>query len=384
MPFPPPPVNTIDWDHIGFQVHEVNGHIESHFSKNSGKWTQPEFIEDPYLRIHGMAPALNYAQQAFEGVKAFRTPDDSISIFRPSQNAKRLIHSAGFVSIPPVPEALFLQCLRLAVGLNAEFVPPYSTGSAMYIRPVLFGSSAHLGLTPPEEYTFCVYVMPTGVFHGVHPVAALIMEDFDRAAPNGTGSAKLGGNYAPVLKWSDKAREEGFGITLHLDSKTGSEIDEFSTSGFIGVHKKGDHFTLAVPDSKCVIKSVTSDSVCELARSLGWTVECRPIKYEEISTFSEIIAAGTAAALVPIKSITMHSRNDRFIYQGGGDEIGPACVKLLTALKDIQRGKAKDPFGWRDIVGEPKGYKGEALTKGLDAMNDTNGTKANDHVDKLV
>ena len=151
----------------------------------------------------------------------------------------------------------------------------------MYIRPLLFGSSAQLGLSPPEEYTFLVFVLPTGVYHGVHPVAALVLEDFDRAAPEGTGSAKVGGNYAPVLRWSEKARDEGFGITLHLDSKTRTEIDEFSTSGFIGIKgdasDKGNKVSIVVPDSKNVIKSVTSESICEIGKSWGWTVEKRVV-----------------------------------------------------------------------------------------------------------
>ncbi len=148
----------------------------------------------------------------------------------------------------------------------------------MYIRPLLLGSSAQLGLNPPEEYTFLVFVLPVGVYHGVHPVAALILEDFDRAAPEGTGSAKVGGNYAPVLRWSERARSEGYGITLHLDSKERKWVDEFSTSGFIGVKGDGSgETTVVVPDSKNVIRSVTSDSVCELAKSFGWKVECRPV-----------------------------------------------------------------------------------------------------------
>ena len=229
-----------------------------------------------------MAPGLNYGQQCYEGLKAFRAPDDkTINIFRPKQNAERMQHSASFVAMPEVPVELFRQCVHLAVSLNAEYVPPHRTGAAMYIRPLLFGSSAQLGLNPPEEYTFLVFVLPTGVYHGVHPVAALVLEDFDRAAPEGTGSAKVGGNYAPVLRWSEKARDEGFGITLHLDSKTRTEIDEFSTSGFIGV--KGDAsgdgkgVSLAVPDSKNVIKSVTSDSICEIAKHWGWKVEKRAV-----------------------------------------------------------------------------------------------------------
>ena len=248
----------------------------------------------------------------------------------------------------------------------------------MYIRPLLFGSSAQLGLNPPEEYTFSVFVLPVGVYHGVHPIAALVLEDFDRAAPEGTGTAKIGGNYAPVLKWSEKARNEGYGITLHLDSRTRTEIDEFSTSGFVGVKQEGEKFTLVVPDSKNVIKSVTSDSACEIARSLGWTIERRSVKYEELPDFTEVIATGTAAALVPIKSITMKSKGEKFTYQNESDEPGPAVTKLLTIFKSIQQGKKKDTFGWLEYVREaPKSFVG-------DTNGEINGTDlANGNVDKL-
>jgi branched-chain amino acid aminotransferase len=295
--FPPPPVNTIDWSNVGFKVREgespsspplhsytsnpfppVNGHIESTYSKTTGQWSPLTFVADPFMRIHGMAPALNYGQQAYEGLKAFRGPGDkTISIFRPDRNAVRLQHSADVVSMPRVPESMFLDAVRAAVALNAGFVPPHETGAAMYIRPQLYGSSAQLGLSPPEEYVFAVFVIPTGVYHGVQPVRALILEDFDRAAPNGTGNAKVGGNYAPVLRWSDKARTEGYGITLHLDSARHEEIDEFSTSGFIGVRREGEELTMVVPDSTCVIDSVTSQSVQEIAKSWGWKVEKRPV-----------------------------------------------------------------------------------------------------------
>ncbi|KAK6587436.1 hypothetical protein PZA11_000726 [Diplocarpon coronariae] len=366
MDFPPAPVNTIDWSDIGFKVREVNGHIESHYSVKSGAWSKPQFITDPFIRLHGMAPALNYGQQAYEGMKAFRSPNNEITIFRPNRNASRLAHSAAMVSIPPVPEAIFSECVHAAVSLNAAYVPPHESGAAMYIRPLIFGSSAQLGLNPPEEYTFCVYVLPVGTYHGVHPVKALVLEDFDRAAPDGTGNAKVGGNYAPVLKWSDKARNEGYGITLHLDSKTRSEIDEFSTSGFIGVKGTGDDITLVTPDSKCVISSVTSDSCLEIARSFGWKTETRSIKYEELPSFSEVIAAGTAAALVPIRSVTRNSRNQTTIYiASSSEEPGPVCVKLLTTLKGIQRGKIKDTFGWNskvEKVGAQKYSVGETTT----------------------
>jgi branched-chain amino acid aminotransferase len=345
-----------------------------------------------------MAPGLNYGQQAYEGMKAFRTPDNKgVTIFRATKNAARMAYSTSFISIPPIPESVFLECVHAAVSLNAAYVPPHETGAAMYIRPLIFGSSAQLGLQPPEEYTFCVYVLPVGVYHGVHPVKALILEDFDRAAPDGTGSAKVGGNYAPVLRHSDKARGEGYGITLHLDSKTRSEIDEFSTSGFIGVKKEGDNVTLVVPDSKNVIASVTSDSCLEIAKSFGWKTEVRSvsnfplfrplytlgyflanslmrlkIKYEELPSFTEVLAAGTAAALVPIKSITRNSRNDIFSYiAADSEEPGPICVKLLTTLKGIQTGNIKDTFGWNSKVEQvdAKKYTNGGQTNGVNGTN---------------
>lgn len=322
------------------------------------------------MRLHGMSPALNYGQQAYEGLKAFRMPgDNGISIFRPDRNAVRLQHSADVVSMPPVPEDMFVEACRAAVALNAAFVPPHETGAALYVRPQEYGSSAQLGLTAPEEYTFCVFVVPTGVYHGTHPVKALILEDFDRTAPKGTGNAKVGGNYAPVLRWSDKARTEGYGITLHLDSARHEEIDEFSTSGFVGVIDNGNgDVTLVVPDSDCVIDSVTSDSVQQIGRSHGWKVEKRTVRYAELTTFTEVMAAGTAAALVPIRSITRRGAKHQ-LPQGANvkvegdaetvvyiaddkDSAGPICDQLLTELKAIQLGKAEDKFGWRCAVTE--------------------------------
>ncbi|KKA30692.1 hypothetical protein TD95_005042 [Thielaviopsis punctulata] len=368
--FPPAVSDTIDWSNVGFKVREVNGHVESTYSVATGQWSPLKFVKSPFLRIHGMAPALNYGQQAYEGLKAFRGPGDStVQVFRPNKNAVRLQHSAAAVSMPAVPEALFTDAVMAAVARNAEFVPPHATGAAMYIRPLLFGSSAQLALQPPDEYTFCVFVMPTGVYHGVHPVKCLILEDFDRAAPHGTGNAKVGGNYAPVLRHSDKARSEGYGITLHLDSKSHSEVDEFSTSGFIGAKVTADgRTTLVVPDSQAVIDSVTSDSVQQLGRSLGWAVEKRAIKYAEIAEFSEVMAAGTAAALVPIRSITRRiGRGEEQALVGRGlknvaagkegeetitflaesvQDAGPICLKLLSQLQGIQLGKIEDTFGW--------------------------------------
>jgi branched-chain amino acid aminotransferase len=187
-------------------------------------------------------------------------------------------HSSSFVSIPPMPETHFKTCVQLVVAANAAFVPPHDADAALYIRPVVFGASAHLPLTPPAEYLVAVYVQPLNAYHGSTAADALVLEEFDRTAPKGTGAAKVGGNYAPVMRWSEKAKRDGFGITLHLDSLTNTEIDEFSTSGFIGVRARdAGGYRLAVPDSENVIRSVTSVSCIELARSFGWDVEIRSV-----------------------------------------------------------------------------------------------------------
>ncbi len=208
---------------------------------------------------------------------AFRNPQGQIQLFRPAMNAARMAHSTGFVAIPRIQESHFLRCVRLAVGLNSEFVPPHETDASLYCRPFVFASSATLGLNLALEYTFCVYVVPVSPLHGARSADALVIEDFDRAAPMGTGSAKVGGNYGPMLGLIDKAHKQGYGITLHLDSKSHSAIDEFSTSAFIGVKSEGDQHTVVVSNSNQIVPSITCDSVCEIALSFGWKVEKRTV-----------------------------------------------------------------------------------------------------------
>ena len=232
-------------------------------------------------------PLLLLANEA----SAFRAPNGAIHIVRPDYHARRLMHSSSLVSIPALPEEDFLRSVHLAVGMNADIVPPNDADGMLYIRPVVFGMGPCLRLEPPDEYLFCVYVTTAGAFHGSEPLSALILEDFDRAAPRGTGSGKVGGNYSPVIRWSQMAKREGFDITLHLDSQTRTEIEEFSTSAFIGAKVEGANVTLVVPDTKNVVSSVTCDSILELARSLGWAVEQRPVSPDFCSITSFLSCA---------------------------------------------------------------------------------------------
>ena len=172
-----------------------------------------------------------------------------------------------------------------------------------------------------------------------------MLEDFDRAAPAGTGSAKIGGNYGPVMIHSEAARQAGYGITLHLDSTSRTYIDEFSTSGFLAIKyaAAGSAETtttkLIVADSDCVIKSVTSRSVQQIARDFGWEVEVRPVKFEECAGFDEVMAAGTAAALVPIKSITRKSTDTKIVYKYGDENpyVVPPSLRCVRAPANAMR-----------------------------------------------
>ncbi|KAI1173353.1 aminotransferase [Nemania sp. FL0916] len=346
--FPPPPTESIDWEQLPFDVTEVNGHVESHYTKQTGEWSEPQFVTDPILHLHGLTPALMYGQQAFEGFKAYRTPSGEIQVFRPQKNAQRMMQSVSYMSIPPVPEDRFLACVQLAVARNAEYVPPHGAGAALYIRPVIFGSTKTLAMASPDRYTFCVYVTPVGMAYGVKPIRALVLEDYDRVAPEGSGKAKVGGNYSPLVRHINQASGSGYNILLHLDSKHREEIDEFSMAGFVGIKANpgADSYTVVVPIPTRAVESVTADSVCEIARDLGWKIEHRVVRYDELSTFTEVLAVGTASALVPMKSISRKSTGDVFTYNDESDEIGPCCAKLLAVLKAIQQGTAEDRFRW--------------------------------------
>jgi branched-chain amino acid aminotransferase len=306
-----------------------------------------------------------------------------IALFRPDGNGKRLQHSAEVLSMPLVPVEMFVRACRAAVALNVGFVPPHETGWGLYCRPILFASGPTISPNMSYEWTFCVYVvpMPLGAQDGAPLVRALILDNFDRAAPQGTGHAKAGGNYAGVMRWSALAKSEGFGITLHLDSLRHEEIDEFSASGFLAVKKRstnrsragndvdGKDFdvTIVVPDSPTVLASLTSDSVQQIARSFGWNVDKRPVPYTELPTFSEVFAAGTGAGLVPVRSITRRpgiarrsslplgprvvvdpdgSETIVYVQDEQNTEGGPVYQKILAQLGGIQLGKVKDEFGW--------------------------------------
>ncbi|KAL9086200.1 MAG: hypothetical protein Q9165_007265 [Trypethelium subeluteriae] len=304
--------------------------------------------------------------------------------------------SAGAVSVQQIPEDHFLRCVELAVAYNADLVPPHSANAMLYIRPFVFGSGPWFQLSPTDEYFFGVYVVPISALHGVQPIDALILDEFDRAATRGVGSAKVGGNYAPVMRWSEKAKQEGYPITLHLDSQTQTEIEEFTTSAFVGITRtgSGDNIwtTLVVPDSRNIVESVTSDSIQQIARSLGWNVERRSvrkplpnssfdtIKYAELAHFSEVLACGTGVSVVPIRSISRNSTSDKFVYLERASEPGPSAKMLADSISKAYKGAVEDRFWWLYKVKEPNVKpESDALLKSDDALLDGS-VKANGNV----
>ena len=340
MKTPSLPDVTIDWENLGFSYQRTHCHLEHVW--RDGAWGPSRLKKSPYLKLHIAATALHYGQSAFEGLKAFCCQDGHIRVFRPQMNARRMNLTARRTCMPEIPEALFLEAIRKVVAANRNFVPPYGTGGSLYIRPLLFGSGAQIGVSPANEYIFLILVTPVGAYYkrGLKPVRAVIFDDYDRAAPLGMGHVKVAGNYAASLEPHLKAHEQGFAVELYLDAKTHTYIEEFGTSNFIGITRDGRYVT---PKSPSILPSVTNDTLQKLARDMGMTVEARQVAFDEIREMSEVGACGTAVVITPVHEI-VHGRT--VIRVGPEDGCGPVLEKLYKRVTAIQYGEIPDPHGW--------------------------------------
>lgn len=329
---------TIDWKNLGFEYQETNCHVR--YVWRDGQWDKGELVKSPYLNLHIAATSLHYGQACFEGLKAFHGKDGKIRIFRPADNAHRMESSASRTLMANVPEELFIEATKRAVEANREFIPPYETGGALYIRPLLIGSGPRIGVQASAEYTFIVLVTPVGNYYsgGLKPVAATIVEGFDRTAPGGTGDVKIAGNYAASLMASNIAQKQGFPINLYLDSKEHRFIDEFGTSNFIAI--KGNSYI--TPDSKMVLPSITNKSLMTIAADQGMTVERRGIELTEVKEFDAVGAVGTAVVLTPVAEI--HTGKE--IISIGDGTVHPTLHQLYDKITNIQRGITEDTYNW--------------------------------------
>ncbi len=335
----------MDWTNLGFGFHETNCNARCYYK--DGKWGKIEFSTSNEICISMAAPALHYGQQAFEGLKAFRGQDGKIRIFRLEENAKRMIRSAEGIMLQKVPTEIFTEAVVETVKRNEEFIPPYGTGGALYIRPFLIGTSPQVGVKPSQEYLFTVFVTPVGAYFpsGFKPTQVAIINSFDRVAPQGTGQLKVGGNYAAGLVAGAFAAERGYAMVLYLDSKEKKYVDECGPANFFGVKNN----TYITPKSDSILPSITNDSLMKLAEDLGIKVERRPVEETELATFEEAGACGTAAVISPISVIDNLDNGKRYEYSTD-NEAGPISTKLYQQLTGIQRGEIEDKFDWNTIV----------------------------------
>jgi len=336
----------IDWSTISFGYMKTDYNVRCYY--RDGKWSAPELETSEYLNLHIAATSLHYGQEAFEGLKAFRGKDGKVRIFRMRDNALRLQSSCRGIMMAELPVEMFEEMVLLAVKKNERFVPPYESGAALYIRPLLIGTSAQVGVKPSKEYTFLIFVTPVGPYfkEGFKPTPMVIMREYDRAAPLGTGTYKVGGNYAASLQSGEKAHEMGYSAVLYLDAKEKKYIDECGPANFFGIKNN----TYITPQSTSILPSITNKSLMQLAEEMGLRVERRPVAEEELATFEEAGACGTAAVISPILRIDDISEKRSYHFSKDG-KAGPISVKLYNKLRAIQYGDEPDNYGWVTIVG---------------------------------
>jgi branched-chain amino acid aminotransferase len=338
-------MNTIDWKHLPFAYMKTDYNVRCYF--RDGKWGELEISSSEYIHMHMAATSLHYGQEAFEGLKAFRGKDGKVRIFRWRDNAKRMRDTALGIKMAPIPEDIFGKAVFSAIRLNERFIPPYGHGASLYIRPLLIGTGAEVGVKPAREYLFMVFVTPVGPYfkEGFKPVDVMICRTHDRAAPLGTGCFKVGGNYAAGLTSGDIAHDLGYSTVLYLDAKEKKYIDEAGPANFFGIRNN----TYITPDSRSILPSITNMSLMTLAANLGMTVEKRPVPVEELRLFEEAGACGTAAVITPIGKIVDPDTNTFYEYCKDGNP-GPVSATLYNNLTAIQNGEKEDPYHWVDYL----------------------------------
>ncbi len=333
----------LDWSSLTFDYRKTDYNVRCYY--RDGHWGAVEVSTDEYIQMHMAATCLHYGQEAFEGMKAFRCPDGKVRAFRITENAARLQETCRGIMMPEVPTELFVDMVKQVVRLNEDYIPPYESGASLYIRPLMVGISKQVGVRPAKEFLFLILVTPVGPYFkgGFKANPYVIIRNYDRAAPLGTGRFKVGGNYAASLKANHIAHENGYACEFYLDAKEKKYMDECGAANFFGI-KEGTYIT---PQSTSILPSVTNKSLMQLARDLGMKVEQRPIPEEELSTFEEAGACGTAAVISPISYIDDMETGRRYAF---GDEPGPVSKQLYTKLRNIQYGIEPDTHGWNTII----------------------------------
>ena len=290
------------------------------------------------LSLSPAACVLNYGQGLFEGMKARRTPDGRITLFRPEMNARRAAEGAKRLVMPEISESMFIEAVKKVAEENKRWVPPHGKGE-LYLRPILFGSSARLGVSPAEEYMFVVFAVPVGPYFkgGMTPISLRVSQNHHRAAPGGSGGVKAIGNYAPGMMPSKRAKSEGYSEIIYLDAVEHNYVEEVGAANFFCV-KDGTIYTPELTGT--ILPGITRLSIIELARSMGLTVVEEKVSIDFALGCDEAFCAGTAAVISPIGSIQHGEIEEDF----GG--VGDITLALYERLTGIMGGSLEDSFNW--------------------------------------
>ena len=315
------------------------------WNKEEG-WHDARIVPFANFSIHPASTCLHYGSEIFEGLKAYRTAEDTIQLFRPMENAKRMNNSADRLCLPALPEEDFMQLLTELVKIDADWVP-HSDGTSLYIRPFLLGNDETLGVHAVHNATFCIITGPVGAYYaeGINPVSIMIEDEDVRAVRGGTGYAKCGGNYAASNRAGEKAAQKGYSQVLWLDGVERKYIEEV---GAMNVMFKinGEIITPALTGS--ILPGVTRKSCLELLKSKGYNVSERLLSIDELEaamdngTLEEAWGCGTAAVISPIGKLAY---KDKVISINDG-KIGEVTQMLYDTLTGIQWSKIEDEFGW--------------------------------------
>lgn len=335
----------IDWANLSFGYMPTDYNVRCYY--RDGKWGEIEVCSEQTINIHMAATCLHYGQEAFEGLKAYRCPDGKVRVFRMDENAARLQSTCRGILMPEVSTELFEEMVTKVVRLNERFIPPYESGASLYIRPLLIGTGAQVGVHPADEYMFVIFVTPVGPYFkgGFATNPYVIIREFDRAAPLGTGTYKVGGNYAASLRANKMAHDLGYSCEFYLDAKEKKYIDECGAANFFGIKNN----TYITPKSSSILPSITNKSLMQLAEDMGLKVEQRQIPEEELATFEEAGACGTAAVISPIERIDDLENKKSYVISKDGKP-GPISTKLYHHLRGIQYGTEPDVHGWTKVV----------------------------------
>lgn len=334
----------IKWEELGFSYIKTDFRYVSHFK--NGEWDNGSLVEDNMLSISEASTSLHYGQQCFEGLKAYSTKDGSIQLFRPNKNANRMNESCRKLLMPEVPVEKFIDACKQVVRANSHFVPPYGTGATLYLRPFVIGVGDNIGVKPAPEYIFCVFCVPVGPYFkgGMTPVNFMVT-DYDRAAPQGTGKQKVGGNYAASMHPHYEAVKKGFADCIYLDPATHTKIEEVGAANFFGITEDRKYVT---PSSPSILASITNLSLMEIAEKyLNLEVVRGDVYINELDRFIEAGACGTAAVITPIGGIEYKGKLHVFYSE---TEVGPITKKLYDTLYGIQFGDIDGPEGWIEKV----------------------------------